>query len=115
MLGLSAAVYTQTTDCEVEVNGLLTYDREILKIPDRVVEAHKRLYGPLPSVKTLVPSAQTTPTAWSFTTITPPADWREPGFDDRAWSKGKSGFGTRATPGSIVSTEWNTPDIWLLP
>ena len=26
--GLSAAVYTQTTDVEVEVNGLMTYDRE---------------------------------------------------------------------------------------
>jgi beta-galactosidase/beta-glucuronidase len=31
-IGLSAAIYTQTTDVEGEVNGLLTYDREILKI-----------------------------------------------------------------------------------
>jgi len=30
--GLSAAVYTQTTDVEIEVNGLLTYDREVLKL-----------------------------------------------------------------------------------
>ncbi len=30
--GLSAAVYTQTTDVEIEVNGLLTYDREMIKI-----------------------------------------------------------------------------------
>jgi len=30
--GLCAAVYTQTTDVEGEVNGLLTYDREIIKI-----------------------------------------------------------------------------------
>jgi beta-galactosidase/beta-glucuronidase len=30
--GLSAAIYTQTTDVEGEVNGLLTYDREILKM-----------------------------------------------------------------------------------
>ena len=29
--GLSAAIYTQTTDVEGEVNGLLTYDREIIK------------------------------------------------------------------------------------
>ncbi|MFD0795125.1 hypothetical protein ACFQZX_15995 [Mucilaginibacter litoreus] len=27
-LGLSAAVYTQTTDVEGEVNGFMTYDRE---------------------------------------------------------------------------------------
>lgn len=30
--GYSAAVYTQTTDVEVEVNGLLTYDRKIIKL-----------------------------------------------------------------------------------
>jgi hypothetical protein len=30
--GLSAAVYTQTTDIETENNGLITYDREIIKI-----------------------------------------------------------------------------------
>lgn len=30
--GLSAAIYTQTTDVEVEVNGLLTYDRKVDKM-----------------------------------------------------------------------------------
>jgi len=30
--GLSAAVYTQITDVETEVNGLITYDRAVLKI-----------------------------------------------------------------------------------
>ena len=30
--GLSAAVYTQTTDVEIEVNGLMTYDREVVKM-----------------------------------------------------------------------------------
>ena len=35
--GLSAAVYTQTTDVEVEVNGLLTYDRTMVKIPEDVL------------------------------------------------------------------------------
>lgn len=30
--GCSAAVYTQTTDVEVEVNGLMTYDRAVIKI-----------------------------------------------------------------------------------
>jgi hypothetical protein len=29
--GLSAAVYTQTSDVEVEVNGLMTYDRKVIK------------------------------------------------------------------------------------
>jgi len=34
--GLSAAVYTQTTDCESEVNGLMTYDRRICKLDPQV-------------------------------------------------------------------------------
>ncbi|MFX0063555.1 MAG: sugar-binding domain-containing protein [Candidatus Hermodarchaeota archaeon] len=42
--GLCAAVYTQTTDIEGEINGLLTYDREITKIdPDQIAELHQRL------------------------------------------------------------------------
>lgn len=31
--GLSAAVYTQTTDVENETNGLMTYDRKVIKVP----------------------------------------------------------------------------------
>ena len=30
--GFSAAVYTQTTDVEIEVNGLMTYDRKRVKV-----------------------------------------------------------------------------------
>ncbi len=42
--GLSAAVYTQLTDVEIEVNGLLTYDRERLKVDaDRLAAAHAEL------------------------------------------------------------------------
>ncbi len=33
--GLSAAVYTQTTDVEIEINGYLTYDRAVEKLPRR--------------------------------------------------------------------------------
>ena len=29
--GLAGSVYTQTTDVENEVNGLMTYDRKVLK------------------------------------------------------------------------------------
>ena len=42
--GLSAAVYTQTTDVEVEINGLMTYDRKVMKMP---VEALKKLHSKL--------------------------------------------------------------------
>lgn len=44
--GLSAAVYTQTTDVEVETNGLMTYDRREIKIPESVLkELHDKIYN----------------------------------------------------------------------
>lgn len=44
--GLSAAVYTQTTDVESEVNGFMTYDRKIIKMPlDKLAATNRRLYG----------------------------------------------------------------------
>jgi beta-galactosidase/beta-glucuronidase len=43
--GLSAAIYTQTTDVEIEVNGLMTYDRAVIKMnAERVTAANRRLY-----------------------------------------------------------------------
>jgi beta-galactosidase/beta-glucuronidase len=32
--GFSAAIYTQTTDVEIEVNGLMTYDRKVIKLDE---------------------------------------------------------------------------------
>lgn len=47
-LGLSAAVYTQTTDVEGEVNGFMTYDRKIIKIPVELLQkSNARLYDPV--------------------------------------------------------------------
>ncbi|MBC7866599.1 MAG: beta-galactosidase, partial [Gloeobacteraceae cyanobacterium ES-bin-316] len=44
--GLSAAVYTQTTDVEGEINGLMTYDRREMKIPaDKLKSLHQQLYN----------------------------------------------------------------------
>ena len=37
--GISAAIYTQTTDVESEINGLLTYDREVTKVFERRIRA----------------------------------------------------------------------------
>ena len=42
--GLSAAVYTQTTDVEIEVNGFMSYDREVLKYPaEKMFESNTSL------------------------------------------------------------------------
>lgn len=42
--GFSAAVYTQTTDVEIEVNGLMTYDRKVIKFDEnRLKEINKEI------------------------------------------------------------------------
>ncbi len=46
--GFTGAVYTQTTDVEVEVNGLMTYDRKKIKVDeDRVRDVNRRLCNSL--------------------------------------------------------------------
>lgn len=43
--GLAAAIYTQTTDVEVETNGLMTYDRQVVKIAvEELKKIHEKLY-----------------------------------------------------------------------
>ena len=43
--GLAAAVYTQTTDVEIETNGLMTYDRQVIKIAlEDLKKMHEKLY-----------------------------------------------------------------------
>ena len=112
--GLSAAVYTQTSDVEVEVNGLMTYDRSVVKIDmARAAQAARQLYLPPPIVKTLVPTSQAEPQSWRFSDQRPADDWFQPAFDDAAWQSGAGGFGTQGTPGAVVGTVWNGTDIWL--
>ena len=48
--GFSVAIYTQTTDVEGEVNGLITYDRKIIKLDmERVKEINKKVIKELPA------------------------------------------------------------------
>jgi hypothetical protein len=51
--GISAGVYTQTSDIEVENNGLMTYDREIFKVKPEV--SARAMKGLLPPRKTSLP------------------------------------------------------------
>ena len=112
--GLAAAVYTQTTDVEVEVNGLLTYDREVLKFDaERLRKLHARLYGPAPTSTPLIPTSEDEPQTWRYTTTSPADGWEQPEFDDTNWQAAPGGFGEPSTPGSVVRTEWKSPDIWL--
>lgn len=108
---------------------------------DKTKSANWAPLPPLPKITTVVPAADTAPATWRDTTEKPADDWMKPGFDDTpaigsagipaggsaatsknagkdagapsTWKDGKSGFGTEGTPGAVISTTWNTPDIWL--
>jgi hypothetical protein len=111
--GLSAAVYTQTTDVEVEVNGIMTYDREVVKLPDDIVADHRTLFGSPPLIRPLVPTSREEGHRWRYTEERPADGWELPAFDDADWASGLGGFGTEGTPGARVRTEWRSSDLWL--
>jgi hypothetical protein len=114
--GLAAAVYTQTTDVEIEVNGVMTYDRAVIKLdPERTAKLHRTLYEPIRPIKLveLLPTSEKEGRLYRYALEAPADDWMQPDFDDRAWLEGRGGFGEPSTPGSVVRTIWKTDRIWL--
>jgi hypothetical protein len=72
---LSAAVYTQITDVETEINGLLTYDR----IPKADVNLFKAINDRIINQKVVslvdvVPVSKQTAQTWKYTTTQPVFD-----------------------------------------
>ena len=111
--GGSAFVYTQITDVEQEINGLLTYDRAMIKMIKEVASAANHgSFLPLPpnSNADLVPTSEDEPIVWQYTTTRPSDDWSQAGFDASQWSSGRAPFGHDM---SGVNTAWQTDDIWL--
>lgn len=102
--GCSAAVYTQTTDVETELNGLMTYDRAVLKVDEKTIATTvKALFGPPPTIETIVPASDRAAQTWLYTTDSAKTKW----------STAPGPFGTTGTPGIRPRTTWNTADIWL--
>jgi hypothetical protein len=111
--GLSAAFYTQTTDVETECDGLLTYDRAVVKMESATLFAANRGASFQLPQKIILADALFGQTAWKYTTAKPDDDWYKIGFDVSDWKDGIGGFGTAGTPGIFLNTTWDTDDIWL--
>ncbi len=109
--GLAAAVYTQTTDVETETNGLLTYDRAVVKLDAARVRAANQ--GRFPTLVPLVPTSRVTPVEWKVRFDAPQGEWTAANYEDRGWVTAPGGFGTAGTPGAVVQTTWPTTQIWL--
>ncbi len=66
-----------------------------------------------PRITSVVPTSEDQRGVWRYTFEKPPEDWTRPDFDDRGWKEGTGGFGTHGTPGAVIGTVWNTPDIYM--
>lgn len=126
--GLSGAIYTQTTDVEHEVNGMLTYDREVEKIP---VAELKKINAPLfvsltSKLNYILKNSEKEPQTWKYSTEAPAEDWNQPKFNDKSWETGLGAFGStkpvnqfrytveeRTAINHVPKTLWETTDIWL--
>ncbi|MHB9142039.1 MAG: T9SS type A sorting domain-containing protein, partial [Paludibacter sp.] len=101
-------------DVETELNGLMTYDRKIVKgsiskfftVNQNVI--YKNLY-----LTDVLPTSLTNARSWKYTTTQPASDWYTTTFNDMNWRTAAGGFGTLGTPGGNIRTIWNTDDIWL--
>ncbi len=114
--GLSAAVYTQITDVETELNGLMTYDRAVIKGNLQDIRQsnwnmiHQKLY-----LTTVLPTGTKEGRSWKYTFNKPSnGDWYSKNFDDGGWQTGEAAFGTkRGSSDTLIRTVWDTEDIWM--
>lgn len=112
--GLGGAVYTQTTDVEIEINGLITYDRAVEKVDfEKMKEINNRVTKSMLKKDTIIATAMEGGEMWKMTTTQPATDWYTADFDDSSWKEKKSGFGTSGTPNAVVRTTWSSSDIWI--
>lgn len=115
--GLAAVVYTQTTDVEGEINGLLTYDRDIIKVDaERIRDANLGLidlYRYEPIVHNARTAGEGNAPTWRYTFEQPSEGWTTLDFDASSWQQGQAGFGDDQKPNRIHGTSWTGEDIWL--
>ena len=111
--GLNALVYTQITDVETECNGLLSYDRAVIKVDvDRASAVNRGDYSRVPAVRDVVPTSRESGVSWSYTTEAPAEGWSAVEFAAAGWKSGPGVLGTKGTPGARVRTTWDSADIW---
>jgi hypothetical protein len=112
--GLSASVYTQLTDVENELNGLMSYDRIVKSDVSKIRKANElAINGIATKHDYLLSTADEQLQTWKYTISQPDDSWMNLDYDDSAWSNGKSGFGNGQPSNTVVGTKWTTNDIWI--
>ena len=114
--GLSAMVYTEISDVEIEGNGFMTYDR-LWKIDPQKIKVlnEKLIHQNLVNKKELLPTSEEEAQTWKYTTSNPGNGWEQPWYNDNNWATGPGGFGSDwgDDPNIHVRTPWTSSNIWI--
>lgn len=120
--GLNAAVYTQLSDVEIERNGILTYDRRVVKPYSAKGELKAKIEECINiprsevKVKTIISTSKEHKYTWKYNTSAGvPRRWFAKEFDDRSWPEGKAAFGRSSVENTkdLISTPWTTSQIYM--
>jgi hypothetical protein len=111
--GLNAVVYTQISDVENELNGWMTYDRKLSKLPvERFAELHNKLYTPAPANgKFVIPLSMKTPQKWFYAFEQQASDWYK--AEKGKWNSGNGPFGKALLNVPDVNTTWSTGTLFI--
>lgn len=115
--GLSFAIYQQLTDVESELDGLVSYDRQVLKVLPEVITAGNTDAAPIaPLVQAsefdVEPAYSADARSFRYTETAPPAGWAAADFDDSEWSEGAAGIGETVDVDARVRTPLAFTELW---
>jgi hypothetical protein len=94
----------------------LLYDRPLWAKYAQRDRTRASAWAPMPKLprrEPLVLTSEREAQRWRYTFQSPVGSWMASDFDDQMWLQGDGGFGTDGTPGAVVRTRWNGPQIWL--
>ncbi len=106
--GLAAAIYTQTTDVEGEINGLMTYDRKIIKLNEEALrKLHNSLYKSIThSVETIAGTSEKTPQQWQYHFGDVELGWNKLDFNASKWKSKTAPFQNGSIAHLGTGTRW---------
>ena len=111
--GVSAAIYTQTTDVEGEVNGLMTYDRRLVKFDaDQLKKIHGVFFAPPRETEVIAATSADQQQEWAYTFNEPSEGWAGLSLDDSTWLHGKAPLRSSADEQFTNGDVWATGPIW---
>jgi hypothetical protein len=116
--GLSTAIYRQLTDVENELDGLVTYDRQVTKVAAKTVaEANTDATTPVvpllqASEFELKPQYLKDAQLFRYTTTLPASQFIDANFDDTSWTPAPAGIGDTPDAGARTRTLLSFGELW---